>query len=156
MRIKRKIRSKKILIGFISAFFAFLFSVFIYGLVTKQPATFKYFPTEPPIVFQANAQNKGTRCMPVYYGMGDGDGIKDPFCSDLENQLGEAAATGNIEKMKTLLRNGANANAHTGISLLQTAAEEGQTEAVRLLLDNGTDIHYRHPISGTPLLSAVA
>lgn len=110
-----------------------------------------------PIAFQPNEQNKGRQCQAVYYGLGNGDGIDDPYCYDLQKQLSKAAFEGNIEEMKILLRDGANANATVGDSLysLEAAAINGQTQTAQLLLENGANVNHHHSIRGTPLMKAV-
>lgn len=115
------------------------------------------FPSEPPIAFQPTEQNKGKQCQPIYYGLGAGDGFYDPYCFDLQEKLSQAAWAGNIEKLKDLLRSGANANSEAGSSIypLEAAAQGGHLNAARLLLDNGADVNHWHPIHGTPLSSAI-
>jgi hypothetical protein len=129
----------------------------VYSLFFKKRAQLKSFPPEPPIAFQPSNRMREP-CRAVYYGFGNGDGVYDPVCFDLQAKLSEAADQGDIERIKELLRAGANANAKAGsyISPLQTAASRGHIDAARLLLDNGADVncHY-HPIRGMPLSSAV-
>lgn len=114
------------------------------------------YPWSPPVAFQANEIRKEP-CRPVYYGMGDGDGVLDPQCYDLQRKLIDAAIAGEVERMKELLRAGANARATAGdsISPLQWAARNGHLNAALLLLDNGADVNHFHPISGTPLSGAI-
>lgn len=149
-----KMKPKPVLISFLAAFAAFFVGVAIYCLWTKQTSHFRYFPNEPKIAFQQTESNQKAPCLNVYYGMGDGDGVKDDYCSDLQQQLSRAASEGDVEKVKTLLRDGANAAGHTSISALQFAAREGNTEIARILLDNGADVNH-WALSGTPLHCAV-
>jgi hypothetical protein len=85
--------------------------------------------------------------------MGDGDGVYDPHCFELQNKLADAARVGDVATMSELLRNGASADARAGESYgpLHAAASNGYTEAVRLLLDNGARIDRRDNLEGTAL-----
>lgn len=112
------------------------------------------YPWDSPIPFHPNGIRKEP-CQPVYYGMGDGDGVLDPQCQELQEQLWVAAKDGQIEKIKELLGAGANAGATAGSSsALQAAAGEGHLDAVLLLLNNGADVNHYHPLSGSPLTDA--
>lgn len=158
MCLNEKIKYKLIFVSLLSAFFAFSTGlVFYYCFWTKPATQFKYFPFEPPIAFQSNEQNNGKQCRAIYYGQGNGDGVKDTFCYNLQVQLTQAALGNDIEKIKILLRNGANSGAKAGDYYypLDAATTNGQTEAVRLLLDNGADINHRHTFGGTALTKAI-
>jgi hypothetical protein len=122
----------------------------------KESGSLTLYPWESPIVFQPNG-NRKQPCRPVYYGMGDGDGVLDPPCHELQRQLIDAASAGQIAKIEELLRNGANATATAGdsISPLQWAATNGHLDAALLLLNNRANVNHYHPISGTPLSSAI-
>ena len=135
----------------------FAIGLLAYSLFIKRTVRFRVFPSEPPIAFEPNKQNKGQRCRAVYYGRGAGDGVYDPRCFDIQKELSGAARAGDVERIKNLLRSGANANAYAGeyIYPLQVAASNGQTNAARLLLDNGADVNHWHGIHGSPILSAV-
>jgi ankyrin repeat protein len=64
------------------------------------------------------------------------------FASDIDkNQaLGEACEKGNLEDVKRLLSQGADANAETnGWTALMQASGEGHAEIVKLLLEKGVD-----------------
>ena len=137
------------ILAFVAGFSAFAF-------YQKVLFGYKAIPAEPPIVFQADEQNKGERCDATYYGMGEGDGVYNPRCFDLQKRLTEAADEGNVAEVKRLLRSGANANASAGdfIYPLKCAAAKGQIETARVLLDNGANVNYHNAISGTPLMSA--
>lgn len=138
------------ILAFIAGFSAFAFyQKILFG--------YKTIPAEPPIVFQANEQNKGERCKAVYYGMGEGDGVYNPLCFELQKRLTHAAGDGNAEEVKRLLRSGANANSSAGdwVYPLKSAAANGQIETARILLDNGANVNHHDAIKGTPLMSAV-
>ncbi len=99
---------------------------------------------------------RSCRCDAPYYGMGDGDGVLDPVCADLQLRLTSAAAEGDLSEMTRLLRIGASPNSHAGSQLpLYSAAQAGQTEAVRMLIDNGAFIDHTQPLLGTALMGAV-
>ncbi|MBP6003846.1 MAG: ankyrin repeat domain-containing protein [Pyrinomonadaceae bacterium] len=111
------------------------------------------FPVERPVTFAPSAENGGKQCQPIYYGLGDGDGIRDVRCFDLQVRLSEAAYAGDITTVRSLLADGANANSQAGDHYhpLDAAAANGQTEAAKILLDNGANVNYWHPIHGFPL-----
>jgi len=117
---------------------------------------FRNFPVERPVTFMPNAENGGKQCQPIYYGLGDGDGVRDARCFDLQVRLADAAYAGDVTTVRSLLADGANANAKAGDHYhpLDAAAANGQTEAAKILLDNGADVNYWHPIHGFPLLRA--
>jgi ankyrin repeat protein len=114
------------------------------------------FPAERPIAFNPNAENGGKQCQPIYYGLGDGDGVRNERCFDLQVRLSKAAFDGDITAVRSLLTDGANANAQAGDHYhpLDAAAANGQTETAKILLDNGAEVNYWHPIHGFPLLRA--
>jgi ankyrin repeat protein len=101
-------------------------------------------------------QNKST-CSAHYYGYGNGDGVLDWRCFDLQKQLSLAAFRGQTTKIKQLLGRGANVNASAGQYLppLYGAAAEGHVTTVRLLLDNGAEMNRKYSLNGTPLFAAV-
>jgi len=101
-------------------------------------------------------QNK-TACPAPYYGMGNGDGVLDRRCFQLQSQLSVAAYAGNVTKIRKLLRRGANANPYAGDRLppLFGASSQGHTTAARLLLDNGAEMNRKYTLAGTPLFAAV-
>jgi ankyrin repeat protein len=89
--------------------------------------------------------------------MGDGDGVLDRRCFHLQSQLSQAAYDGNVKKIKTLLRRGANADSYAGDRFppLFGAALKGKTAAARILLDNGANIDRKYPLYGSPLYAAI-
>jgi ankyrin repeat protein len=101
-------------------------------------------------------QNK-IACPAPYYGMGNGDGVLDGHCFELQKQLSLAAFRGQTTKIKNILRRGANVNSNAGDYLppLFGAAAEGHTTTVRLLLDNGAEMNHKYTLNGTPLFAAV-
>jgi hypothetical protein len=129
----------------------------VYSLLAKRAVRFSVFPLEPSVAFQPDAQNQGKQCRAIYYGLGSGDGAYDPHCYDLQTKLSEAAWNGDIEKIKELLRAGANADSQAGDHgySLDSAVLHGQTKAAHLLLDNGASLNHSHPIRGNTLLRAV-
>src|SRR5258706_9676871 len=68
-------------------------------------------------------------CPAPYYGMGNGDGVLDRHCFELQTQLSLAAFRGQTTKIKRLLRRGANADSYAGDRLppLYWASSEGHT-----------------------------
>lgn len=123
---------------------------------TKEKQCLKLYLWDSPIAFQPNETRKEP-CRPVYYGLGDGDGVLDKQCYELQTKLTTAVNDGQIETVKELLRTGANANAVAGDSIypLQWAASKGYLDIALLLLNNGADVNWGHSISGTPLTAAV-
>jgi ankyrin repeat protein len=96
-------------------------------------------------------------CPAPYYGMGNGDGVLDWRCFELQKQLSLAAFRGQTTKITNLLRRGANVNSYAGDYLppLFGAAAEGHTTTVRLLLDNGAEMNHKYTLNGTPLFAAI-
>ena len=77
--------------------------------------------------------------------------------SDKRTPLFMASVRGDAEVTRTLLRCGANANAHDhcGDTPLHLASEEGHLEAAGVLLSHGTDVNSRAYDNMTPLHYAV-
>lgn len=71
------------------------------------------------------------------------------------NDLNEAAFSGDIEKIKSLLANGAGVNGKSwdGDTPLANAVREGHTEVVELLLTKGTDPNPRGLIGGKGIVA---
>jgi ankyrin repeat protein len=136
---------------------AFFVGFIGYRLLVTQSSKSKAVPPEPRIAFQPSEQNRGQQCRAVYYGLGNGDGVYDPFCFDLQGKLSDASGAGDVSQMKELLRNGANADSYSGNHFppLFLAAEHGHFEAARLLLDNGANPNRKYTLNGTPLFAAV-
>ena len=111
---------------------------------------------ERPVSVVADSDNNGCRCGAAYYGMGNGDGVYDPRCFKLQEELSTAARLGDVDRIRELLSLGANADSYSGDSLppLYTAASYGHTDAVRLFLDNGAYINHVYSLMGTPLMAA--
>lgn len=73
--------------------------------------------------------------------------------------LHEAARNGDIERLKSLLDNGADVNAKdekNGAAPLHYAAGHGHARAVKLLLDKGAEVNARDNTGSTPLHWAAA
>ncbi len=69
----------------------------------------------------------------------------------------EAVQEGNIKLVKKFLDTDAGVNdLYFGWSALQIAANKGQLEVVKLLIDRGADINYQHPISKNTALHMAA
>lgn len=134
----------------------FSIGFFAYTLFVKRPLLFEVMPQEQPIVFQPSKQNK-EQCRAPYYGLGNGDGVYNPRCFDLQMKLSEAASQGDVKTIRELLRDGATASSQAGDSYppLYAASTNGQTDAARILLNNGADIDERQPLLGTALIAAV-
>jgi uncharacterized protein len=150
-------RMKRVLFYLLIAVAAFFVGFIGYRLLATQSSKPKAILPEPPIAFQPGEQNKGQQCRAVYYGLGNGDGVYDPFCFDFQGKLSDAAAAGDVSRIKELLREGANADSYSGNHFppLSLAAEHGHLEAVRLLLDNGANPNRKYTLNGTPLFAAV-
>ena len=68
-----------------------------------------------------------------------------------------------INRVRMLLASGANVNALAenflgigNISPLSYAVSEGDTEIVKLLLDKGADVNFKHPLGGGALITDAA
>jgi len=108
-----------------------------------------------PFILQPSPQIK--ICKASYYGMGNGDGVLNRRCFKLQSRLSKAAYDGDVEKVRSLLRQGANADSSAGdyYPPLYAAALQGKTEVVRLLLDNGANINRKYTLNGPPLFAAI-
>jgi len=75
----------------------------------------------------------------------------------LQSQLSKAAYYGDVKKIKTLLRQGANADSYAGDRFppLFSAASKGKTAAARILLDNGANIDRKYTLNGSALYAAI-
>ena len=73
--------------------------------------------------------------------------------SEQQVEYTEALGSGNIKVVKKYLDNGVGVNEQFfAWSALHIAANKGQLEVVKLLVDRGADLNYRHPITKmTPL-----
>ena len=74
----------------------------------------------------------------------------------LDEELGEAAARGDLEQVKRLLDKGANVIAHNreGATPLMRAAEKGHLDVVKLLLRKGAPVNGKSSDNVTPLMYA--
>lgn len=148
---------KRWLCFLLTAILTFGIGLFAYSLFVKRTIRLRSIPLELRIAVESNGLNNGQQCRAVYFGHGAGDGVCDPRCFVLQQELSQAAWAGDVERMKELLRSGANADAYAGeyIYPLDAAAASGHANAARLLLDNGADVNHQHGITGPPLLNAV-
>jgi ankyrin repeat protein len=73
--------------------------------------------------------------------------------SEQQVEYTEALSNGNIKVVKKYLENGVDINEQFfAWSALHIAANKGQLEMVKFLVDRGADLNYRHPITKmTPL-----
>ncbi|GLD94103.1 hypothetical protein PINS_up002714 [Pythium insidiosum] len=75
------------------------------------------------------------------------------------DELYEAAETGNVERVASLLDEGADINAaagFTGYTPLLGAAWRGHVDVVRMLLDRGADAQVQDRLGSTPLHGAAS
>jgi ankyrin repeat protein/beta-lactamase regulating signal transducer with metallopeptidase domain len=72
--------------------------------------------------------------------------------------LCEAVVDGDIEQVKSLIKNGTNVNTkgNSGRTALHYAAEKGFTDIAELLISEGADVNARNESRGTPLHRAAA
>jgi Ankyrin repeats (many copies) len=114
-------------------------------------------PRETPVPLQPSSANHGKRCGPRVYSDVGADEDYNPFCYQVQRRLVKAAHEGNLEEMRAALRDGANADGsiyNFYYPPLFTAADSGQTDAARLLLDNGSNVNQGDAIHGTSLTAA--
>jgi len=71
----------------------------------------------------------------------------------LNNQLVEASNMGNLEQVKSLIKQGADINfkSNAGITALMKASQGGDLEIVKLLIKSGADIHIKNKRGQTAL-----
>ena len=99
--------------------------------------------------------------------LGFAGGIQVAAQDSLNDRLATASWEGDVARIQTLVSNGASINAHlarcicpgrkgdpTGDTPLMLAAENGQAEAVKLLLKLGADLEAGDDVHQTPLMSA--
>lgn len=81
------------------------------------------------------------------------------FALDGEQQVEytDALSKGNVAVVQKYLNNGVGVNdQYFAWSALQIAANKGQLEVVKLLVDKGADLNYKHPITKMTALSLAA
>jgi uncharacterized protein len=77
--------------------------------------------------------------------------------SDQQVEFTEALGTGNIPVVKKYLDSGVNVNdQYFAWSALQIAANKNQLEVVKLLVEKGADLNYKHPITKMTALALAA
>lgn len=114
-------------------------------------------PRETPVPLQPTEANKGKRCAPRVYSDVGQDEDYNPFCYEVQRRLVKATHEGNLVDMRAALRDGANSDGSVYSFYyppLRTAAGDGKADAVRLLLDNGSNVNQGDFINGTPLMAA--
>lgn len=74
-------------------------------------------------------------------------------CDVVVRELREAVVAGDLERMKTALKNGADVNAmrESHYPALFVAVQNGQAEAVSFLIEQGADVNAKIGIDFTPL-----
>ena len=119
-------------------------------------------PRDTPLPIQWTKENQGKRCEARnYFGLRTketfGDGYS-PYCYKLDSRLIKAAREGNLEEIRETLRYGASPILPVGdfFPPLLMAASSGQTEAVRLLLDNGAEVNHVSDFQNTALYFAAS
>lgn len=155
-----------------SILFCVLFASFVIYLVIPFPLSTssinaEEFSPEQPTEFIPDPANR-ERCQDgVFYikqsqvGEADSEVINER-CASLQAELANAAIDGNLVEMRRLFQKGASAQSpafskHSSNGPLMpviTAAWDKQTQAIKLLLDNGADVntHYSCCMSSRSLL----
>ncbi len=153
----------------ILAFFIGLIFYLIVPIPTSSKESItENFPKDKTVEFVATQQNKGKKCdantfyiKKEYIGYSDSEVI-DEHCANLQNEMVDAAFEGNLDKIRSLLAQGANANSRAfpsrgngdAYSPVIIAAMQKQTQAVKLLLDNSANAndHFTCCMSSQSLL----
>lgn len=108
------------------------------------------FPREPPIVVDAATQCRPDTAYVTKAQIGYSDyEIVDPRCSALQRELVDAAYVGDLERVRQLIRSGANVNSpgwptlggNGMVPAWSRAIGTKRTDVLRLLLDNGADVN---------------
>lgn len=148
---------KRVLFYVLVTLAAFFIGFTAFRLFITQSSKPKVMLPEHFIASQPSEQNRELQCRAVYYGLGNGDGVYDPFCFGLQGKLSDAVGASDVSRIRELLREGANADSYSGDHFppLFIAAEHGHIEAVRLLLDKGANPNLKYTLNGTPLCAAV-
>ncbi len=111
------------------------------------------FPKAEIVDFVPNDQNNGEKCLAktVYYYEPNsfterGEGVANPFCARIQGELITAIDSGNIEEVKSLLAQGANANSPNNDydldSPIVKSVRKGNAEIVNLILANGANVDH--------------
>lgn len=96
-----------------------------------------------------------SKCKPIYYDSSS----SDSRCYQLQIELSERARDGNLEQVKTLVKEGANVNggADDYLRPITLAASNGRDLVVEFLLLQGADIDAQASgIDDTPLIAAIS
>jgi ankyrin repeat protein len=77
--------------------------------------------------------------------------------SDEQVEFTDALSTGNVKVVQKYIDAGVNLNdKYFAWSALQIAANKGQLEVVKVLVDKGADMNYRHPLTKMTALQLAA
>lgn len=79
------------------------------------------------------------------------------LCMDYISPLMQASIEGNLEEVKSLIRNGADINAKDkyGDTALMGASREGNLEVVKFLVQKGANINVKNEDGNTALMEAL-
>jgi ankyrin repeat protein len=145
---------KRLAIIFCLLLAGFTFYLVIPLLNSAGPISSDEFPQEEPTAFIPDRSGNGQKCEDgTFYIKEDQIGYADSEvvnerCAKLQRELADAAIDGNLFKMRSLLQKGASAKSpafskHSSDARMPVikAAWDKQTQAVKLLLDNGADVN---------------
>lgn len=81
----------------------------------------------------------------------------DARCRNLQTKLNEVAATGDVEKIKTVFDEGANPNAavDTTFPPINAVIASGNVEALKVFIDRGADVNLKTAQGDSPLKKAI-
>src|SRR5882672_5847405 len=157
MSIRKKVEPILATLVTVFAVLGFTFSCTVNSSSSKRAQQGDNKPRETPIPLQPTEANKGKRCAPRVYTDVGGDEDYNLFCYKLQRRLVNAVHEGNLDEMREALKEGANPDGSIYSFYyppLFTAADGGQSDAARLLLDNGSNVNQGDFINGTPLIVA--
>ncbi len=114
-------------------------------------------PQESPAPSPEAKQKNSKRCEPRVYTEVKGDIDYNPYCYKVELKLVEASREGNLDKMREAMKEGAqpDGSVYNHLPPLFAAIYSGKPDAVRLLLDSGSEVNRVWDFETTPLAVAV-
>ncbi|HKC62412.1 MAG TPA: ankyrin repeat domain-containing protein [Pyrinomonadaceae bacterium] len=143
-----------------------------FAISSKRSSVVVVAERQPPVTFIPNEMNKGMRCrantLYLWEKVEDLEsGVVNPYCAELQSKLLNAAIENDVNNARAALSQGASPDSpayptphkyYETERPLVSAAWQGNTEIVKLLLDNGADVEQEYcccMLCSTPLIAAI-